>query len=148
MLAMYPEHQEKVFQEILTVMPEKDTDLKQADFDKLEFTELCIRETLRLYPTAPVIARVATKPIALANGIIVPPNIPMVIGLRQIQTQKKYYGSTANTYDPYRHWDENVKSLPTGANIPFSLGPRSCVGPFSQFKCSNFVILLKINSFF
>lgn len=34
----------------------------QADLDKLEFTDLCIRETLRLYPTAPIIASVATKP--------------------------------------------------------------------------------------
>lgn len=51
MLAMHPEYQEKVFQEILTVMPEKNTDLTHADLDKLEFTDLCIRETLRLYPT-------------------------------------------------------------------------------------------------
>lgn len=65
MLAMHPEYQEKVFQEILTVMPEKDTDLTQADLDKLEFTDLCIKETLRLYPSAPLIGRQSFKPIPL-----------------------------------------------------------------------------------
>lgn len=127
MLALHPQYQEKVFQEILNVMPSKDIDLTQCDLDKLEFTELCIRETLRLFPTAPVIARVATKSIQLTN-CIVPPNIPMIFGLRQIHLQQKYYGSTANIFDPERFLNESVKNLPTAAYIPFSFGPRNCIG--------------------
>lgn len=137
---MHPEHQEKVFQEILTVMPEKDTDLTKADLDKLEFTELCIKETLRLYPIVPFIFRAATKPIALTNGVIIPPSIPIWLGIRQIQTQKKYYGPTANIYNPYRFLDEEVKELSPCAYVPFSFGARNCVGPFSQSKCSNSIL--------
>ena len=38
LLALHPEHQETVFQEILTVMPDKNAELTQSDLDKLTFT--------------------------------------------------------------------------------------------------------------
>lgn len=128
MLALHPEHQEKVYREIMNVMPDKNADLTQADLDKLEFTDLCIRETLRLFPTAPLIAREATVPIKLSNGVVVPPNTPIIFGLRQIHIQERYFGPTAKMFDPYRFTEENVKSIPNSAYIPFSYGPRNCIG--------------------
>lgn len=126
MLAMYPEHQEKVFQEIFDAMPDKCTDLTQEDLQKLEFTNLCIEETLRLFPTAPLIGRTAVCSIKLSNGVIVPANVPFLFGLRQIHIREKYFGPTANIFDPYRFLDERFKNLPGGAYIPFSYGPRNC----------------------
>lgn len=126
MLAMHPEYQEKVYQEVLSVMPNKSTDLTQIELQKLEFTDLCIKETLRLFPMAPLIGRVASKPMKLSNGIEVPANVPFIFGLRQIHIQEKYYGSTANIFDPHRFLDDKVKSLPEAAYIPFSYGLRNC----------------------
>lgn len=128
MLALHPEYQEKVYNEIIQIMPNKDTDLTLDDLNKLEFTELCIRETLRLSPTASIIARVATKPIKLSNNVEIPPNIPIIFGLRQIHIQEKYFGSTAKIFDPYRFTEENAKTIPSAAYIPFSYGPRNCIG--------------------
>lgn len=39
MLALHPEYQEKVYNEIIEIMPNKDTDLTLDDLNKLEFTE-------------------------------------------------------------------------------------------------------------
>lgn len=130
MLALHPDHQEKVFQEILSVFPEKDSEITQDDLDKLEFTDLCIRETLRLFPTAPIIGRVATKPIKLANDVVIPPDVPIVFGLRQIHLREEYFGPTAKMFDPYRFTDEKIKQLPPAAYIPFSYGARNCIGYF------------------
>lgn len=130
MLALHPEHQEKVYHEIMQVMPDKNADLTQADLDKLEFTDLCIRETLRLFPTAPLIAREATQPVQLSNGVVVPPNTPIIFGIRQIHIQEKYFGPTAKVFDPYRFAEPNVKTIPSAAYIPFSYGPRNCIGKF------------------
>lgn len=130
MLALHPKYQEKVFQEVLEIMPDPKMDLSQADLDKLPFTDLCLRETLRLFPSIPCIARYSTKPITMANGTIVPANVPIVIGLRQIQTQEEYYGPTAKQFNPNRFNDEVTKNLPSAANIPFSYGPRNCIGYF------------------
>lgn len=125
---MHPEIQEKVFQEILSVLPDKDANLSQIDLDKLKFLELCIKETLRLFPTVPLISRLASKPIKLSNNVEIPPGVPLIFALRQTQIQEKYYGSTANTFDPYRFLDENIKNVPAAAYIPFSYGPRNCIG--------------------
>lgn len=125
LLALHPEYQEKVYREILSVMPNADAEVLQSDLDKLEFTDLCIRETLRLFPTAPIIARLPSKPIQLNNGVEIPPGVPIVFGIRQIHIQEKYYGPTAKIFNPYRFYDDAVKNLPGGAYIPFSYGGRN-----------------------
>ena len=130
MLAMHPEYQEHVYREILSVMPEPNMDLTQTDLEKLKFTELCIRETLRLFPSVPIIGRYSTKSIQIANGIVVPPKVPIIIGLRQIATQVKYFGPSARQFNPNRYLDENLANLPSTANIPFSSGARNCIGIF------------------
>lgn len=129
MLAMHPEHQEAVFQKLYRLMPTKDMDLTQIELDQLPFTDMCIRETLRLFPTGSVIARVARKPIRL-NNCLIPANVPLVVGIRQIQMQPMYYGANANLFDPYRIKEETIKNLPHAAFIPFSYGPRNCVGQY------------------
>lgn len=130
LLALYPEYQEKVYQEIISVIPDKNADLTQSDLDKLEFLDACIKETLRLFPTAPIIGRVASKPIKLSNNVEVPPGVPIVFGIRQVHIREKYYGSTARIFNPYRFLDESVKDLPGGAYIPFSYGARNCIGKY------------------
>lgn len=128
MLALHPTCQEKVYQEIVTVMPDTKMDLTQNDLNELVFTDLCIRETLRLFPTVPFIARISSKPMTLTNGIVVPPDTPFVVGLRQISRREEYFGPTAHQFDPNRFSDESVKKLPATATIPFSYGPRNCIG--------------------
>lgn len=95
MLALHPEYQETAYKEILSVMRDKNVELTQADLDKLEFVDLIIKETLRLFPTAPIIGRIANKPIKLNNNVVVPPGVPIAFGIRQVQIRKDYYGSTA-----------------------------------------------------
>lgn len=135
MLAMHPEYQEKVYREVLEVMPDKDSDLSCSDIDKLNFTDLCVRETLRIFPTVSIIARIAAKPIRLPSGVEIPPDVPIVFGIRQIHMKEQYYGPTAGIFDPYRFLDKNIKNLPSACYIPFSYGPRNCIG--NSFKiCS------------
>lgn len=132
MLAMHPEFQETVFKEVHEMMPDKDVDLTQADLEKLPFTDLCVRETMRLFPIAPLICRESKKPIKLSNNVVVPPGVPMIFGLRQIHLQEKYYGETANLFNPYRFLDEKIKNLPAAAYVPFSYGPRNCIGEYES----------------
>lgn len=128
MLALNPEFQEQVYQEIVAAMPDTQMELKQNDLDELVFTDLCIRETLRLFPTIPFIARISSKPMTLTNGIVVPADTPFVVGLRQISRRKEYFGPTAHQFNPNRFSDENLKKLSATSNMPFSYGPRNCIG--------------------
>lgn len=57
MLAMYPEMQDKCYEEIQSVLPNKEDDLSYDDLSKLDYVERCLKETMRLFPTVPVVAR-------------------------------------------------------------------------------------------
>ena len=57
MLAIYPEMQDKCYEEIRSVLPNKDDELSYDDLSKLDYVERCLKETMRLFPTVPVVAR-------------------------------------------------------------------------------------------
>lgn len=131
---MHEEYQEEVFQELLMIMPNPDVDLTPIHINKMVYLDRCLREAQRLFPTVPLIGRAAQEPIVL-NGYEIPAKIPIFIGIRQIQRHQKYYGADSNLYDPGRfkpnehHPDKNQP----GIYIPFSLGPRNCIG---EYPCS------------
>uniref|UniRef100_A0A1B0DNB9 Uncharacterized protein n=1 Tax=Phlebotomus papatasi TaxID=29031 RepID=A0A1B0DNB9_PHLPP len=64
MMAMHPEIQEKVFEEIRAVVTDP-TNVKYEELGDLKYTERVIKETMRLFPTVPAIARVASAPFQL-----------------------------------------------------------------------------------
>lgn len=58
MLAVHPEYQEKVHQEIHGICPNNDN-VTPDDLNQLEFTERFIKETMRFIPTVPLTTRIA-----------------------------------------------------------------------------------------
>lgn len=72
MLAMHPEHQERVFEEVKLIFPDKNMDnfVNYEDLNNLEFTERIIKETMRLFPAVPVMARNATAPFDLSTWLL------------------------------------------------------------------------------
>lgn len=67
MLAMHPEIQEKVFQEVYKVFPDKKIEANYDDLIKLNYLDMVIKETLRLYPSGPYIARTVTSDMELSK---------------------------------------------------------------------------------
>lgn len=123
LLALYPNIQERLFQEIYSAMPDKNSSLTYNDLNELKFLDQCLNETLRLYPSVPIVPRHSDKPFVLKNGIVIPPKVPLIISLRHILRQEKYWGPNANLFDPTRFEKEKLKNY-----IPFGCGPRDCVG--------------------
>lgn len=130
MLAMHQDYQEKVFQELLTIMPNPDVDLTPTNLNKMIHLDQCIRESLRLFPTVPLIGRTAQETINL-NGYDIPPNLPIFIGIRQIHRNNEYYADplsfNPDRFEPNEHHPNKDKQ---GMYIPFSLGQRNCIGKF------------------
>lgn len=128
MLAMHPECQQKVFEEILVVMPNPDVDLTPIHLNRMVYLDQCIREAQRLFPTVPLIGRRAHETTNI-SGFDIPPNIPIFIGIRQIHRRKDYYDNALeykpDRFKPSAHHPN--KDMP-GSYIPFSLGQRNCIG--------------------
>lgn len=136
MLALHPDIQERVFREVLAIMPEKDTPLTLELLSRMTFLDHCFSESLRLFPPTPIIARESTQPILLKNGVVIPPGVAIAIALRQIQTREEDWGPTALSFDPTRFEGDKLSHLPACSYIPFSYGPRNCVGEI-VFKMPN-----------
>lgn len=67
MLAIHQEVQEKVFKEIMSVLDDNVDEIDQFKINKLEYLDLVIKETMRLFPVAPIIARSLNSDLVL-NG--------------------------------------------------------------------------------
>ncbi|XP_055605409.1 cytochrome P450 4C1-like [Uranotaenia lowii] len=63
MLAMFPEVQDRVYQEIMLSCPIDDVSIEDAS--KLIYTEMVCKETMRLFPVGPMLARTATADFKL-----------------------------------------------------------------------------------
>ncbi|XP_055604821.1 cytochrome P450 4c21-like [Uranotaenia lowii] len=127
MIAMHPEYQDKVFQEISATFPTPDTAMEPERLKSLEFLEQVIFETMRLYPVAPLIGRVTSSPITL-DGVLIPGGINLVIHLGEIQRRPDVWGERAREFDPENFSKEKVAARHPYAFIPFSGGPRVCIG--------------------
>uniref|UniRef100_A0A1L8E4G7 Putative cytochrome n=1 Tax=Nyssomyia neivai TaxID=330878 RepID=A0A1L8E4G7_9DIPT len=127
MLAMYPEYQEKVFEEVKNVYPNKEFDVSYDDLNKLEFTERVIKETMRLFPAVPIMARNATQAFDL-NGVSIPAGTAVVIGTFSMHRDEKIWGPNAKKFNPDNFLLENWEKQHPYSFIPFSAGPRNCIG--------------------
>uniref|UniRef100_A0A1B0GJT7 Cytochrome n=1 Tax=Lutzomyia longipalpis TaxID=7200 RepID=A0A1B0GJT7_LUTLO len=60
-MAMFPEYQERIFEEIKTTLPNLQDYVEYEDLNKCEFLDRFIKETLRLFPSLPLIVRSVEK---------------------------------------------------------------------------------------
>ncbi|XP_075459823.1 ultra-long-chain fatty acid omega-hydroxylase-like isoform X2 [Ascaphus truei] len=141
-LARHPEHQEKCREEIGEVFRGKDD--KHLDWDDLSqmpFTTMCIKESLRLHPPVTTVSRRCTEDIKVADGKVIPKGNICLISI---------YGTHHNpvvwpnpqVYDPYRFDPENSRGRSSHAFVPFSAGPRNCIG--QNFAMSEMKVVLAL----
>jgi cytochrome P450/NADPH-cytochrome P450 reductase len=107
---------------------------------KLPYIEACLKETLRLNPTAPAFAVSpredlpnSDQPVFIGSGKYeVKPGQPIVILSGPTQRDPKVYGSDAREFKPERMLPEPFSKLPASAWKPFGNGARGCIGrPFA-----------------
>lgn len=123
MLAIHQDCQEKAYQEIREIINSTDTDITLKELNSLKYLDLCIKESLRIFSTVPMIGRCPSEPFVL-NGIEIPAGVPIMIGIRQLHRKKEYWGEDALQFEPERFRDFKDN----GAYLPFSMGQRNCIG--------------------
>lgn len=84
-----------------------------------------VHETLRLYPPAWLIHRIAKVEDHLA-GEVVPAGTTVWLSPYLTHRRRDVWGADADEYKPER-WKGHPE-LPDGAFIPFGIGPRKCAG--------------------
>ncbi|XP_033220873.1 cytochrome P450 4C1-like [Belonocnema kinseyi] len=128
MLASHPDIQEEVYEEIYQIYgPEdpKDVPVIPEDLPKLIILERVIKETMRLFPIAPFVARHADDNLDL-GGFTLPKDCIPVISILPIHRNEKYWPDPLK-FDPDRFLPEEVTKRHPDCYLPFSSGPRNCI---------------------
>lgn len=97
------------------------------DVPQLVYCEQVVAESLRLYPPVYAFARTVVEPIELGAGRRLEPGSLAIIPTRMIHRSPRYYPDPER-FDPERFTPEARASRPRLAYLPFSYGPRNCIG--------------------
>ncbi|XP_070575507.1 cholesterol 24-hydroxylase-like isoform X4 [Ptychodera flava] len=129
-LVRNPDILERVREEIKDVLCGR-MEVKFEDLAKFSYMSQVVKETLRMYPTAPVVPRFLEKEETVA-GFRIPANSSITIDLFSMARHEGYF-EDADTFNPDRfNGDEAI--IPN-TSIPFSMGPRNCIGQnFAQIE--------------
>ncbi|XP_059726072.1 cytochrome P450 4F4-like isoform X2 [Haemorhous mexicanus] len=146
-LAGHPEYQERCRQEVQELLAGRDTvDIEWEDLSQLPFTTMCIKESLRLHPPVTAVSRRCTEDIPLRDGRVIPKGVICLMSI---------YGTHHNpdlwpepeVFNPLRFSLENSKGRSPSSFIPFSAGPRNCIGQSFAMAEMKVVVALTLSRF-
>nr|XP_042122879.1 cytochrome P450 4F4 isoform X3 [Peromyscus maniculatus bairdii] len=127
-LARHPEYQERCRQEVQELLRGRESpEIEWDDLAQLPFLTMCIKESLRLHPPVTVISRCCTQDISLPDGRAIPKGVVCIINIFATHHNPTVWPDP-EVYDPFRFDPENIKDRSPLAFIPFSAGPRNCIG--------------------
>ena len=143
LLAQNPECMRTAQEEVDRVLGDDDAPTSLAQFQELRYCMRCINESMRLYPHPPVLLRRALIQDTLPGGFTVPRGQDVMISVYNIHHSPAVWDN-AEAFDPMR-FGPLEGPVPTEQNteyryIPFSGGPRKCVG--DQFALMEAVVAL------
>ncbi|XP_055300649.1 cytochrome P450 4g15-like [Sitodiplosis mosellana] len=128
LLGIHQDIQDRVYKEIYQIFGDSDREATFNDTMEMKYLERVIMESLRLYPPVPMIARKVNQDIQLASeDYIVPAGATVVIGTYKIHRRPDIYPNP-DRFDPDNFLPERTQYRHYYSFIPFSAGPRSCVG--------------------
>ncbi|XP_021368001.1 cytochrome P450 3A18-like [Mizuhopecten yessoensis] len=113
------------------VMQEVDDNLgkENPDYDnikKLTYMEMVIEETMRIFPAASRIDRIASRDVTIGN-VEIPKGMIVNIPVGAIQMDPEYWPDP-DKFDPERFTPEAKANRDPYTYLPFGAGPRNCIG--------------------
>jgi len=106
--------------------------------DALPYTAAVLKEGMRLYPAAPVLARVALGPDRLGD-IDIAPGTDVITSSWVLHRHRKLWRDP-DVFDPSRFFGAAAQEISRFAYIPFGKGPRACIG--ASFSMQEMMIIL------
>ncbi|XP_018481240.1 cytokinin hydroxylase isoform X2 [Raphanus sativus] len=143
LLADNPRWQENVRDEIRDVcgcdgLPSVDQLSKLTSLNKV------INESLRLYPPATLLPRMAFEDIKLGD-LTIPKGLSIWIPVLAIHHSEELWGKDANEFNPERF---GGKPFAPGRHfIPFAAGPRNCIGQSFAMMEAKIILATLISKF-
>ncbi|KAI7815058.1 cytochrome p450 [Rhyzopertha dominica] len=119
--------QDKVYDEIIEVLGTSDCLPTYQQLQQLQYLEMCLKESLRLYPSVPFISRTTSTEVMTPSGYLIPAGVDVHIHIYDLHRNPEVF-KDPERFDPDRFLPENTAGRHPFAYLPFSGGPRNCIG--------------------
>ncbi|KAI3432972.1 uncharacterized protein J3R85_007403 [Psidium guajava] len=141
LLASNPSWQERVREEVAQVCNGANPSVEHLS--KLTLLNMVINESLRLYPPASVLPRMAFEDIRLGD-LHIPKGLSIWIPVLAIHHSEELWGEDANEFNPERFAS---KPFAPGRFMPFAMGPRNCIGQSFALMEAKIILAMLISRF-
>ncbi|ETP13962.1 hypothetical protein F441_11050 [Phytophthora nicotianae CJ01A1] len=155
MINRYPKVLEKVRMEIQEKLPDLASGKEQVpsldDTHQLVYLKAAIKETLRLFPVAPISGRTAVRDVTMSNGVFLVKGTSVHMPHYTMGRMKSVWGPGAEEFKPERWIDPATGKIVAVSAFKFSAfygGPHACLGmkfAMSEIKITLAALLSRYN---
>ncbi len=147
LLSQYPQIEQKMFEEIDSVISSNETKITEnqairiptvRDLPKLKYVEKVLRESLRIYPPVWSLGRLVEEDY-LIDKYKIPKGSSIIMSQYVMHHDSRFYVAP-DEFNPDRWTDEFKRHLPRFSYFPFGGGIRGCIG--EQFSWQEGILLL------
>ncbi|XP_062594490.1 cytochrome P450 4V2-like isoform X2 [Saccostrea cucullata] len=121
-----PQVQAKVHEELDQLFGDSDRPATMNDLKEMRYLECCIKEALRLFPSVPFFGRKLTEDCRF-DEYEIPKGTTVIITPPGLHRDTRYFPDPEK-FDPDRFSPENSLKRHPYSYVPFSAGPRNCIG--------------------
>ncbi|PAA58255.1 hypothetical protein BOX15_Mlig026450g1 [Macrostomum lignano] len=137
LLGRHPDVQAEVHKEIDAIWEEgrlsPEGHLTSECLNQLSLLDRCVKEALRIYPSVPFFGREAAEDIKV-DGYTITAGTTVLALATQLHRDPEYFPEPEK-FNPDRFLPEAVRGRNPYAYVPFSAGPRNCIGAkFAQLE--------------
>jgi cytochrome P450 len=97
-----------------------------ADYPRLQYTEMILAESMRLFPPAWAVSRLALEDVEIGGWTV--PRGAVAVASQAVMHRDPRFWTDPETFDPLRFTAEAKLARPKLAYFPFGAGPRICIG--------------------
>ncbi|XP_014652589.1 PREDICTED: cytochrome P450 3A12 isoform X6 [Ceratotherium simum simum] len=124
-LATHPDVQQKLQEEIDATFPDKAPVTYDA-LIQMEYLDMVLNESLRLFPIAGRLERVCKKDLEL-GGVFIPKGTVVMVPTFSLHREPEFWPEPEE-FHPERFSKDNKDSINPYIYMPFGSGPRNCIG--------------------
>ncbi|XP_054706474.1 cytochrome P450 4c3-like [Uloborus diversus] len=126
-IGLHPHVQEKIDAELHDIFgSDKNRQATQDELRNMKYLECVLKESQRLFPSVPMIGRHLNEDINF-DGYTIPKGTTLHLNFYVLHRNPEVFPNPEK-FDPDRFLPENSLNRHPYAYIPFSAGPRNCIG--------------------
>ncbi|XP_060848230.1 cytochrome P450 4C1-like isoform X1 [Rhopalosiphum padi] len=126
LLAMHQDIQDKVYDEIYSVVGDSDREVVPEDIFRFKYLEMVLKESLRLFPPGAIFSRKINENVKLTNFEL--PKGSNVFVSPYVTHRCPQLYPDPDTFNPENFSPENEANRHKFSFLAFSGGPRGCLG--------------------